>query len=68
MVSDVSLLTVWLLVTVVQDNVSGVVNACSEVLHWAFAKFVDPEDKIVHVSDSVDVVLKYIYAEGMEQV
>lgn len=61
-------LTVWLLVTVVQDDVSGVVDARSQILHSAFSKFVDAEDEVVHVRNTIYVVLKDIYAEGMEQV
>lgn len=61
-------LTLWLLVTVVQDYVSSVVDACSEILHGAFAKLVDPEDKVVDICDPVNVILKDIYAEWMKQV
>lgn len=61
-------LTLWLLVAVMQDNICSVVDACSEILHWAFAKLVDPEDKVVHICDPVYVVLKDVYAEGVEQV
>lgn len=57
--------TVWLLVTVEQDYVGGVIDACSEILHRAFAKFIDPENKVVHEGDSIYVVLKDVYAEGM---
>lgn len=61
-------LTLWLLVTVVKDNVSGMVDACGEIHHGAFAKLVDSEDNVIGIGDSIYVVLKYIYAERMEQV
>lgn len=61
-------LTLWLLVTVVEDDVGGMVNACGQILHGTFAKLVDSEDNVVDVSDSIYVVLKNIYAEWMEQV
>ena len=61
-------LTLWLLVTVVEDDVSSMVDACGEILHGAFTKLVDPEDKVIDIGDPVYVVLKYIYAEWMEQV
>lgn len=50
----------------VQDYISGVVDACCKVFHRAFAELVDPENKVVHVSDTVDVVLKDINAERVE--
>lgn len=52
----------------VEDDVSGVVDASGEVLHGAFAELVDPEDDVVDVSDAVDVVLKDVDAERMEEV
>lgn len=52
----------------VQDDVGGVVDAGGQILHGAFSKLIDPEDKVVDVSDSVYVVLKDIDAEGMDQV
>lgn len=61
-------LTLRLLVAVVEDDVSGVVDASGEVLHGAFAELVDPEDDVVDVSDAVDVVLKDVDAERMEEV
>lgn len=61
-------LTLWLLVTVVEDYVSSMVDACGEVLHGAFAKLVDSEDNIIYISDAIYVVLEDIYAEWMEQV
>lgn len=66
--SERGALTLWLLVAVMQDYICGVVDACSEILHWAFAKLVDPEDKVVHICDPVYVVLKDVDAEGVEQV
>lgn len=62
------MLTLWLLVSVVQDNVSSMVDACGEILHGAFAKLVDPEDKVVYIRDPINVILKDIYAEWMKQV
>lgn len=44
------------------------VDACGEILHGAFAKLVDPEDKVVDICDPINVVLKYIYTEWMYQV
>lgn len=61
-------LTLGLLVAVVEDDVSGVVDASSEVLHGAFAELVDPEDNVVDVGDPVYVVLKDVNAERMEEV
>lgn len=61
------ILTLWLLVTVIQDDVCSMVDARSEVFHRAFAKLVDPEDKVVYIRDPINVVLKDIYAEWMEQ-
>ena len=61
-------LTLRLLVTVIQNYVSGMIDACCEILHGAFAKLVDPEDKVVHIRDPIYIVFKDIYAEGMEQV
>lgn len=43
------------------------VDARSEVFHRAFAKLVDPEDKVVYIRDPINVVLKDIYAEWMAQ-
>lgn len=62
------MLTLWLLVTVVQDYVSSMVDACGEILHGAFAELVDPEDKVVDIRDPINVILKDIYAERMKQV
>lgn len=58
----------WLLVAMIQDDVSGVVNACGEVIHWTFSKFIDPEHKVVDVRHPIDIVFKYINAEGMKEV
>lgn len=62
------ILTLWLLVTVIQDYVCSMVDACGEILHRAFTKLVDPEDKVVNICDPINVVLKDIYAEWMEQI
>lgn len=59
-------LTLWLLVTVVQHNVSCMVDACGEILHGAFAKLVDSEDNVIDIRDPVYVILEYIDAEWME--
>lgn len=66
--SECKALTLWLLVTVVKDYVSSMVDACGEILHGAFAKLVDPEDNVIDIGDPIYVVLKDIYAEWMEQV
>lgn len=52
----------------IKDYVSGVVNACGEILHGASAKLVDAEDNIIYIGDPIYVVLKDIDAEGMDQV
>ena len=52
----------------IKDDVSGVVNACGEILHGASAKLVDAEDNIIYIGDPIYVVLKDIDAEGMDQV
>lgn len=52
----------------IQDYVGSMVDASGEILHGAFAKLVDSEDKVIDVRDPIYVVLKYINAEGMEQV
>lgn len=65
---DPAELTLRLLVAVVEDDVSGVVDASGEVLHGAFAELVDPEDNVVDVGDPVDVVLKDVNAERMQKV
>lgn len=44
------------------------VDACGEILHGAFSKLVDPEDKVIDICDPIYVVLKDIYAKWMEQV
>lgn len=44
------------------------VDACSEILHCAFAKLVHPEDNVIDIGDTIYVVLKYVYAERMEQI
>lgn len=65
---DPAELTLRLLVAVVEDDVSGVVDASGEVLHGAFAELVDPEDDVVDVGDPVYVVLKDVNAEWMQKV
>lgn len=52
----------------VQDYVSSMIDASGEILHGAFAKLVDPEDKVVDIRDPINVILKDIYAEWMKQV
>ena len=59
-------LTLWLLVAVVQHYVCCVVDACGQILHGALPKFVDPEDNVVDVGDTIDVVLEDVDAEWME--
>lgn len=61
-------LTLWLLVAVVEDYIRSVVDACGEILRCAFAKLVHPEDNVIDVGDAVYVVLKYVYAERVEQI
>lgn len=61
-------LTLWLLVSVVEDYIRSVVDACGEILHCAFAKLVHPEDDVIDIGDTIYVVLKYVYAEWMEQI
>lgn len=52
----------------VEYYVGGVIDACGQVLHCAFAEFVDTEHKVVDVCDTIDVVFKDINAERMEQI
>lgn len=52
----------------VEDNVSSMIDACSEILHRALPKLVDPENNIIDICDAIYVVLKDVYAEWMEQV
>lgn len=70
MCTDVQIvgLTLWLLVAVVKDYIRSVVDACGEILHCAFAKLVHPEDNVIDIGDAIYVVLKYVYAERMEQI
>lgn len=58
----------WLLVAMIQDDVSSMVYAGGEVFHRAFSKLVDPEHKVIDVRHPIDVVLKYINAERMKKV
>lgn len=57
-----------LLVAMIQDDVSRVVYARGEVFHRAFSKLVDPEHKVIDVRYPIDIVLKYVNAEGMKKV
>lgn len=50
---------------VVEDYIRGMTQAPSKVNQGAVSKLVDLEDTIIDVSDSVDVVLKHINAEGV---
>lgn len=61
------ILTFRLLMAVVQHDIGSMVNAGGQVLHNALAKLVHPEDDISNVGDTVDIILKYINAEGMEE-
>lgn len=61
-------LTLWLLVAVVKDYIRSVVDACGEILHCALAKLVHPENNVIDIGDAIYVVLKYVYAERMEQI
>lgn len=51
----------------VQDYIRGVAQTPSQVDQGAVSEFVDLEDTIIDVSDSIDVVLKHIDAEGVTQ-
>ena len=61
-------LTLRLFVAVEEDDVSGVVDACGQVLHGALAKLVHSEDKVVDVGHAVDVVLKHVNAERVQEI
>lgn len=61
-------LTLGLFIAVVEHDVSGVVDACGQVLHCASAEFVDAEHEVVDVGDAIDVVLKDIDTERVEQI
>lgn len=61
-------LTLGLFVAVVEHYVSGVIDACGQVLRCASAEFVHAEYIVVDVGDSVDVVLKDIDAERVKQI
>lgn len=50
---------------VVQDHIRGVTQTPSQVDQGAVSKLVDLEDTIIDVSDSIDVVLEHIDAEGV---
>lgn len=50
---------------VVQDHVRGVVQASCQVDQGAVSKLMDLEDTIIDVSDTIDVILKDIDAEGV---
>lgn len=52
----------------VQYYVGSVIDAGGQVLHCAFAEFVDTEHKVVDVCNTIDVVFKDINAERMEQI
>lgn len=49
----------------VQDHIRGMAQTPSQVDQGAVSKLVDLEDTIIDVSDSIDVVLKHIDAEGV---
>lgn len=59
-------LTLGLFVAVVEHYISGVIDACSQILHCASAEFVDTEHKVVDVGNAIDVVLEDINAEWVE--
>lgn len=62
-----ALLTIWLLVLVVEYNVGGMVEPSCQVGDRTVAKFVDPEDSVVDVGNTVDVVFKNVNAERVAE-
>lgn len=51
----------------VKDHVRGVAQAPSQVDQGAVSELVDLEDTIIDVSDTVDVILKHVDAEGVSE-
>ncbi len=44
------------------------VDASGQILCLTFAKLVNPEDKVIGVGNTINVILKYINAEGVEEI
>lgn len=65
---DRFILTLWLFVRVIQDQIRGMIHACSQMLNRPFAKLVYAEDKVVLVGHAVDEILKDVNAKGMMQI
>lgn len=49
----------------VKHHIRGVAQASSQVDQGAVSKLVDLEDTVIDVSDTIDIVLKHIDAEGV---
>lgn len=49
----------------VEHHIRGVAQAPRQVDQGAVSKLVDLEDTVIDVSDTVDIVLKHIDAEGV---
>lgn len=62
-----AVLTIWLLVLVVEYNVCGMVEPSCQVGDRTVAKFVDPEDSVVDVGNTVDVIFKNVNAERVAE-
>lgn len=50
----------------VENYIGSMIHARRQVLHGTSAKLVNTEDQVFGVGDSVNVILKYINAEGVE--
>lgn len=61
-------LTLRLFVAVIEGYVSGVVDASGQILRLAYTKLVNPEDNIIGVGNPINVILKDINAEGVEEI
>lgn len=61
-------LTLRLLVAVIEGYVSGVVDASGQILRLAYTKLVNPEDNVIGVGNPINVILKDINAEGVEEI
>jgi len=61
-------LTLRLFVAVIEGYVSGVVDASGQILRLAYTKLVNPEDNVIGVGNPINVILKDINAEGVEEI
>lgn len=61
-------LTLRLFVAVMEGYVSGVVDASGQILCLAFTKLVNSEDNVIGVGNPINVILKDINAEGVEEI